>query len=131
MEAPAALDDEDCLKRDAAMTELNKHQWVLQDPTAKKTFVGKRLASTGNFALLVPTEVDGKPGYMLAPVREWFEFSKKVNYRTLSIDEAEQHLRDMKRKSVAQATHINRKLVLDKNAADAEAIEAKRAQIGK
>ena len=120
---PEALTQElDVEKRRQGLAELNKNEWVLQDAQAAKVYHGKRLGAAGTFAVLV------KEGdqFTLAPVQEWFQFEKKSSARAMNIEEAEAHLQDLSRKSVQQATLMNRRIATDKLAAEAAVMDVKK-----
>lgn len=123
------LESLEAKKRDTALDALNKHHWVWSSSNGEKVYHGKRLAAAGNFAIL-REDRDGK-GFTLAPVHEWFEFNRKASFKPLTIEEAERHLKDIQRKSVQDAAEMNRKLIADKMAAEAAALEDKRAEIGR
>jgi hypothetical protein len=108
---PAGLDDEDRHKRDKALGELAKSELLLEDTSGQRVYHGKPLSSAGNFAIIQKTA----NGYSLAVVREWFEFTKKSKFKAMNIDEAESHLQELQRKSVIDATDINRKLARFEN----------------
>jgi hypothetical protein len=105
------------------MEELNKLPWVLKDDVGSKVYHGKRLGSTGTFAVLTKTA----EGFSLAPAHEWFEFSKKSVFKAQSIEDAEAHLQDLSRQSVQNAIGMNRRIASDKLAAEALVVDAKRA----
>lgn len=118
------VDETDPVKREAMLEALNKNEWILKEGDgSKKTYLGKRLASPGNFALLVKRG----DGYTLVPVHEWFEFQKRSSVKAMNIDQAEAHLLELSRKSVQQAMVMNQRLAHDKLAAEAAVVEAKRA----
>ena len=113
---------------DEAMTEWNKNPWLLQSVEGDQVYHGKRLGTT-NFAVMMADE-DGD-GYVMAPVREWFEFQKKTNFRPLSIEEAEDHLNALRAKSVQRAQELNKKLASDRVAAEAAVMDVKKAIVNK
>ena len=121
------MQETDPARRLAGLEELNKNEWILQNAPGNRVFHGKRLASAGNFALLIR---EGN-AVTLAPVHEWFEFTKKTSVKPMSIEEAEAHLQELQRKSVTQAMLMNRRMAVDKLAADAAVVEAKRAIVNK
>jgi phage regulator Rha-like protein len=121
---PEALTQElDAAKREQGLAELNKNEWVLQDAQGARVYHGKRLGAAGTFAVLVKKGNE----FTLAPVQEWFQFEKKSSARAMNIDEAEAHLQELSRKSVQQATLMNRRIATDKLAAEAAVVDVKRS----
>lgn len=115
--------------RDAAMTEASKAPLLLHDSSGERVYFGKQLPSANNFAVLVE-DANGQ-GYTLYPIREWYDFTKRLNFRTLSIDEAEERLRELKRKSLTAVMTINRQMAVNKQVAEAAVADAKKAILNK
>ncbi len=105
---PEALGDGEAAKREAGLAELARSEMLWASGAGDIALVGRPLPNAGHFVALTKDR-DGK-GYSLTVVREWFEFSQKRGFRPMNIEEAEAHLKELQRKSVMQATSLNRKM---------------------
>ncbi|OQR84757.1 hypothetical protein ACHHYP_12976 [Achlya hypogyna] len=70
--------------------------WIIEDNESKTKFTGTVEGGvTSTYMLMVKTP--HKNEFQVVPVEQWFRFKKPLNYRTLTLDEAEEFNNEKKR----------------------------------
>lgn len=102
--------------------------WVIEDQEGKNKFVGAfEGGQQSTYMLLVKNRHNDE--FSVMPVEQWFRFKKPLNYRTLTLDEAED-LNNEKKRAVERWLMKHKLAGEDKPDAGGDAISAPRMRTG-
>ncbi|KAI8905168.1 hypothetical protein EDD86DRAFT_212357 [Gorgonomyces haynaldii] len=74
---------------DEEETSEDKHPWVLKDDDQTE-YLGHRETGGSNYVLFVSSD----NGFKVIPCSKWYKFTKKLSYRTLTVEEAEERMKE-------------------------------------
>ncbi|TDH69050.1 hypothetical protein CCR75_004581 [Bremia lactucae] len=102
--------------------------WIIEDSEGKNKFIGTfEGGQSSTYMLLVKNRHNEE--FSLMPVEQWFRFKKPLNYRTLTLDEAEEMNNEKKR--AVERWLMKHKLAGDeKNEASGDTVSAPRVRTG-
>ncbi|KAG7399844.1 hypothetical protein PHYBOEH_007843 [Phytophthora boehmeriae] len=102
--------------------------WVIEDAEAKNKFNGTfEGGQSSTYMLLVKNRHNDE--FSVMPVEQWFRFKKPLNYRTLTLEEAEE-MNNEKKRAVERWLMKHKLAGEDKNEAAGDTVSAPRVRTG-